>query len=339
MILAADIGGTKTNVALFNTTPNRPLVPGSQRKYSSRENTSLESILQQYLAEAPAAVGLSGLKISAAGFGIAGVIKNGVCNATNLPWVVDSHKLAPLLGVAKVGMVNDLVAFALGITTLPADGFDTIQAGSPVEHGTKAVIAAGTGLGHACLIWDGVRYIPNPAELGHGDFAPRNDLQEGLRVYVTKNGSAHGHFGRCSYEEVLSGPGLGTIYDFLKSTGKYPEAPQLVAAIAAPHADKAAEISKASAAGVPVARAAIDMFVDIYAAQAGNYALATYATGGLYIGGNIAKNLLPMLKAPGFAAVFADKGPLKTFCQAIPIKFIQSTDAPLYGAAVAATMV
>ncbi len=337
MILAGDIGGTKTNVALFN--PDLSMVAGSQRKYSSRENPSLEAILQQYLAEAPAKVGLVPFKITAAGFGIAGVIKNGICEATNLPWIVDSRKVAALLGVPKVGMVNDLVAFALGITTLPADGFDTIQAGVPVEHGTKAVIAAGTGLGHACLVWDGKRYIPNPAELGHGDFGPRNALQEGLREYVTANGSAHGKFGRCSYEEVLSGPGLGTIYNYLQSTGKYAAAPELAAAIAADHADKALEISKASAAGVPVAKAAVDMLIDIYAAQAGNYALATYATGGIFIGGNIAKSHLAKLKAPAFAATFADKAPLKAFCQAIPIKFIQSTDAPLYGAAVSATMV
>lgn len=324
MILAGDIGGTKTNVALFDS--SLKMIDGTQRKYPSQTSGSLEAILDKYLAETNA-------KPTAAGFGVAGPVKGGVAKITNLPWVIDSAALAKKLSVPRVGLGNDLVANAAGIEILPPGSFEELYAGAPSATGNRAVIAAGTGLGHASLVFDGKRYTPVPAEVGHGDFAPRNETEVELWRYLTAK------FGRASYERILSGPGLWNVYEFFRDAKHIAEPPALTAEIAAaPTAgDRTAAVSKAAlASAAEGAVKALALFVEVYGAQAGNFALSTYATGGIYVGGGIAPRIIPALKTGAFVKAFLDKKPMDKFMAEIPVRVILNSDTALYGAAVLA---
>jgi glucokinase len=302
------------------------MVEGSQRKYPSQTSASLEAILDQYLAETKA-------RPTAAGFGVAGPVKNGVAKITNLPWVIDAGALAKKLAVARVGLGNDLVANAAGIEVLPPGSFVELYAGAPNAGGNRAVIAAGTGLGHASIFFDGKRYTPVPAEVGHGDFAPRNETEVELWRYLT------GKFGRASYERILSGPGLWNVYEFFRDVKKIPEPPAITAELAplAKPGDRTPVISTAALAGTAEgAVKALALFVEVYGAQAGNFALSTYATGGVYIGGGIAPRIIPALKTGAFVHAFLDKKPMDKFMAEVPVRVILNSDTALYGAAVLA---
>jgi glucokinase len=323
MILAGDIGGTKTSIALFED--NLRIIEGSQQKFVSKDNTSLWQIIQQY-----AHVHLQCHDVTMAGFGIAGPVKDGVCVPPNLPtWEpVSAADLAKKLNVKHVALANDLVANAAGIDVLPSGSIDKITDGAIGAHGNRAIISAGTGLGQGSIIWDehDRKYHPVPSEGGHSEFAPRSELEVELWRYLTQK------FGRAEWEHVLSGPGLYNIYVFLRDVKKREEPESLAKDIAA--MDKSAAVSIAAIKGnVPIATEAMNMFVSFYGAQAGNVALNVVATGGVFIGGGIAPKILAKLKSSAFIDAFLAKGPMRKLMEGIPVHVILNQDTALYGAA------
>lgn len=317
MILAGDIGGTKTNVAIFEGGDLRsPVAEGS---FPSQQHPSLESILEKFLA-------LHEVEVDRAAFGIAGPVIEGRVETPNLPWRITEAGLGAKLGTGRVRLLNDLVANAIGIPTLERDQLHTLHRGEPVPTGNMALIAAGTGCGMALLIRDGGREIPVATEGGHIDFAPRSALEIGLLEHLRKR------FGRVSYERVISGPGLMSIYSFLRDTNYDEEPDWLAEQIAA--GDPGAAISAAALQGrSQLAAKALDLFVSIYGAMAGNLALMVLATGGLYVGGGIAPKILPKLEDGVFLDAFRHKGRFAPLMEKIPIHVILDAKAALYGAA------
>ena len=224
-------------------------------------------------------------KLTRASFGIAGPVRNGRCEATNLPWVVDSKTLAKRLGLKRVGLINDLEANAYGIAVLQSTDFVILNKGARNAKGNKAIISAGTGLGEAGMYWDGQVHRPFPSEGGHADFAPRNHLEMELLDYLMKR------YRRVSYERLVSGPGLVNVYQFLRDTGKGEEPAWLAEQMR--HGDPAPIISQHAMDGKsPLCLHALELFVSLYGAEAGNLALKIMATGGVYLGGGIAPKIV-----------------------------------------------
>ena len=319
MILAADIGGTKVNVALFREEQGQ-LELVDEGTFKSREYDGLEAILDEFCQkEHP--------KIECAGFGIAGPVKDGKCEVTNLPWVVDVEHLKRQLGLEPVWLINDLAAMACSVPFLQDDELEVLQMGQGSDDGRMAVLAAGTGLGEAFLLPDGSgRYLLLDSEGGHCDFAPRNELEMELLQYLNEK------FGRTSIERVLSGPGLNNIYQFLKQGPSFEEPPWL-----------ADEIEKGDPGVVitqnglqrksPICEKALEVLVSLYGAIAGNLALQLLTRGGLYIGGGIAPKILPLIKSGLFMESFSSKGRFKSLMREIPVKVILNDKASLYGVA------
>jgi glucokinase len=265
MILAGDIGGTKTNLAFFEV-QGRRLMPVAGETFASREHASLDDIVRRF-------VSAHALPIDSACFGVAGPIKHGRSEAVNLPWVVEARQLASDLGLATVALLNDLEANAYGIAALAPEDFVVLNAGAPDAEGNAAVIAAGTGLGEAGLYWDGKQHRPFASEGGHADFAPRHALEADLLRYLLAQ------FEHVSYERVLSGPGLYNIYRFLRDTGRGEEPSWLRQEMRA--GDPSAAITRAALTGTcPLCGQALDLFVSIYGAEAGNLALAALSRAG-----------------------------------------------------------
>ena len=305
MILAGDIGGTNTRLALVDGDPRAPV---AFDQYPSRSHASLEEIVRAFLAAHPAAV-------SDAAFAIAGPVRNGHVRVTNLAWTVDAGSLAALLGLERVLLLNDLEASARGLAALGPDDFHVLNAGQPGALGNAAVCSAGTGLGEAGMYWDGRRYLPFACEGGHTDFAPLTAQQEALREFVS---AQHDHV---SYERVCSGPGLVTIYSFLSGGSSLP----------------APEITQLALGGDDdVAVAALDLFVEIYGAEAGNLALKLMATGGVYLGGGIPPRILDKLGDGSFMRAFVAKGRFADLLSGIPVRVILNDRTALMGAALAA---
>lgn len=337
MILAGDIGGTNTRLALFDASTLAPL-PGSIIKYPSGQFKRLEDILGRYLADVPMLAGLKPgkkLKLRAAGFGVAGPVRDGKVKTTNLPWLLDAKKLSKTLGVRSTALVNDLYATAAGIEVLPKKSLHTLRKGKPTRTGgTRAVIAPGTGLGHASIIHVANPDVPdviNPAEAGHCDFAPTSDLESRLRAHIASiDDPTRGFFKRCSYENVLSGPGLRNIYDFLTTVEKRKPNKDVAAAELK---DRAGVISMAGLAGsCPTCAEALELFVSILGRQAGNFALSVLALDGIYLGGGIPPKILDALKRPAFLAALNDKGSQKWIAE-VPVHVITDDLCALYGAA------
>lgn len=319
MILAGDIGGTKTHVALF-TVRHGHLTLLHEHRVISRHYPSLEALIKTWLTREHG-------RVTAACFGVAGPVMNGRCVGTNLPWVIDANVLRRALNVKSVSLINDLSALAYGIETLPPKAFLTLNRGTPQLQGTIAVIAAGTGLGEATLVWDDRRYRAIPSEGGHVDFAPRTDLEVELYRHLRSR------FGRVSYERIVSGPGKVNVYDFLKQTGRFGKEPSWLVREFKEH-DKSAVISKMALNGrSPLCKKALDLFVSIYGAEAGNLALKTLATGGVYIGGGIAPTILQKLKSGAFMKAFKEKGRLSSLLSRIPVRVILEQKVALFGAA------
>ena len=318
MILAGDIGGTNTRIA-FVKEENGRFTIAVEKTFASRENPSLETVLRKFLAEHQGKVTLSC-------FGIAGPVLNGRCEATNLPWVVDARKVARILKLRHVGLINDLEANAYGIDVLDSKDFVVLNRGSLNRRGNRAVISAGTGLGEAGMYWDDTRHRPFASEGGHSDFAPRNHLEIALLEFLLER------FSRVSFERVVSGPGLLNIYQFLRDTGRAEEPAWLAEHMR--HHDQPAVISKmAIEKKSPLCEQALDLFVSLYGSEAGNFALKIMATGGIYIGGGIAPKILPKLKDPLFMNAFVAKGRLKPLLQAMPVRIIVNPKTALLGAA------
>lgn len=354
MILAGDIGGTKTNLALFEWKQERA-EPERERTFYSADYGSLEEILAEFLkppakpavdtaeaehqeeeAEAKekpeAAEAEPPPRIDAACLGVAGPVIDNKCRATNLPWIIDGDELAKRFQIPTVRLVNDLEATAHGLLVLKPDEFDTLNPGaaSPPK-GAKALLAAGTGLGEAILFWDGVRYRPMPSEGGHADFAPSSDLEIELLRYMRAS------YLHVSYERLLSGPGLHAIYEFLRDTKKNEPTWVMERVKAGDPAAVIAEIGLAGQAEICVQ--ALDLFCSIYGAEAGNLGLKTLALDGVYLGGGIAPKLLPKLKEGAFMRGFTAKGRYKRLLSGVPVRVILNQKAALLGAAsVAAQM-
>jgi glucokinase len=320
MILAGDIGGTKTNLAYFKEEDGRVVPVEEPKSYPSREYRSLLDIIVAMQKELPA-------PITAAGFGVAGPIVEGRSKLTNLDWEVAADELKAGLKLTHVGLLNDLEATAYGVLNLPASDRLVLQHGEARKHAAIAVIAAGTGLGEGALIWDGKRYRAMPSEGGHADFAPRNELEmDLLRFLLTKHK-------RVSYERVLSGPGFSALYEFFRARTREPEPPWLAEEIKN-GSMPAAAISKAGLERTdPVCVQVLDLFVSLYGAEAGNLALKVLATGGVYIGGGIAPKILPKIQEGGFLEGFTFKGRHSPLLKSMPLFVVLNDKIALYGAA------
>jgi len=318
MILAGDIGGTKTNLALFKLARGA-LKLAAWQTFASREYASLDEILTQFLAKQRA-------RVTRACFGVAGPVKDGRSSTTNLAWVVDSTALARKLRIKIVGLINDLEATAWGIEVLQSKDLAILNQGKPAPDGNAAVIAAGTGLGEAGLQWNGRERWPFASEGGHADFAPRQEIEIELFRYLKAQ------FGRVSYERVLSGPGLYNVYRFFRDTGRGEEPDWLKAQLA--EEDPSAVISRAALEGKStLCEQSLDLFVEIYGAEAGNVALKTMATAGVYIGGGIAPKILEKLKEKRFFEAFVAKGRLRPLLEGVPVRVILNDRAAVLGAA------
>src|SRR5881396_3393834 len=318
MILAGDIGGTKTRLALFAPGPGRS-DPVSERTYSSQEYPGLEVIAREF-------VRATGAAIESACFGVAGPVKEGRSSTTNLAWVVDARDLARDLRLPRVALLNDLEASAFGLEALRTDEVVVLQEGIPGAAGNQALIAAGTGLGEAALYWDGRRHRVFATEGGHAGFAPADETQIELLRYLVRR------FEPVSWERVLSGPGLVNIYSFLRDTGRGEEPPSLTDEISA--GEPAAVISNAALSGRSrLCLEALDLFVALYGAEAGNLALKIMATGGVFVGGGIAPKIVDKLKETTFMQAFCAKGRLQPVLAAMPIRVILNDKTALYGAA------
>jgi glucokinase len=319
MILAADVGGTKTAVGLF--VPDKSgLQVVAERTFQNAEYTSMEAVLGAFRALAPQA------PPDVACLGVAGPVRNGRCQVTNLPWRIEENQLAANLRVRRVKLLNDLEATALGTPHLePTDLARLDDAGAPGD-GNVGVIAAGTGLGEAMLYWDGARYHPLASEGGHADFAPRTEREVELLRYLWRKLGPH-----ASYERVLSGPGLHLIYNFLREGGP-PEPTWLTREML--HEDPSMVIAQnAIAAGDPVCAQALETFCSIYGAEAGNLALKCLAVGGVFVAGGIAGKILPALRQGTFMAAFTDKGRFAPFMRSLRVHVVLSPRTALLGAA------
>ena len=317
-ILAGDIGGTSTRLAYFETTGGI-LQPVVEKRFPSQESGSLEEIVGIFATE-------QGLTAESACFGIAGPVRNGRVRTPNLPWSVDSALLARILGLPSVRLLNDLEANAYGIDLLGPDDLLVLNQGIPDPTGTIAVVSAGTGLGEALAYWDGTAHRPLSSEGGHADFAPRNELETELLLFL------RAEHGRVSTERVVSGPGIYNIYRFLRDARHLPETVAVAEAMRL--GDPAAVISRTALAGeCPLCGQVLDLFVSLYGAEAGNVALRVLATGGIYLGGGIAPKIIERLQGPGFMVAFCSKGRLSPLLENIPVRVILNDRTALLGAA------
>lgn len=318
MILAGDIGGTNARLAYFQPQNGRfQLV--SERVFPSRDHRGLGEIVTQFLDE-------SGTRPEAACFGIAGPVRNGRVETSNLPWVIEQSVLANQIHLAATLLINDLEASAWGIGALGTEDLVTLNPGAGSVAGNQAVVAPGTGLGEAGLFWDGSRHHVFACEGGHTDFAPQGELQIELLRYLTKR------YGHVSYERILSGPGLVNVYEFLCASGCAQETPTLAAAMQS--GDPAAAISRAALSGDdPLAAKALDLWIAVYGGEASNLGLKIMSTGGLFLAGGISPKILPRLKASLFMEAFLDKGRMRPLVEAMPVHVVTNEKAGLLGAA------
>jgi len=320
-ILAGDIGGTKTNLALFEVIDNA-LVMEAHHQYTSQSFTSFSDILCDFKDR------FVTFPIHSACLGVAGPVIDGHCRTTNLPWNINALELKKQLNTTKARLLNDLEATAYGMLYLDEDDFYDLNPTSQVMKGNKAVIAAGTGLGEAMLFWDGSNYAPIGCEGGHSDFAPCTAQQDDLLKWLRHRYPHH-----VSFERVLSGSGIAAVYDFLRDSHFAPE-PDLMITIAQ-FSDRSALISECAlndndALCVETLR----LFVQIYGAEAGNLALKTMSLGGVYIGGGIAPKILAAITSENtFMDAFVGKGRFESMLKSVSVKISLNPETALLGAA------
>lgn len=318
MILAGDIGGTNSRLALFEIAGRR-LRRVDEARLPSGGSASFEQVIDAFLGARHAPVEL-------AGFGLPGPVKDGRVVTTNLPWVIDQAQLRAHLKVDVVALLNDIEAFSHGLAMLDDDDLYVLNPGDATARGNQAVIAAGTGLGEAGLFWDGRCHQPFATEGGHTDFAPTDELQFGLLRFLQER------HGRVSWERVVSGPGLVNIHTYLRDVAKVAAPAQLPPELVVD--DPAATIANAAMArACPLAQRALDLFVALYGAEAGNLSLKMMALGGLFVGGGIAPKILPKLQEPGFLQALSAKGRMRKLIESIPVKVVLRDDTGLLGAA------
>jgi glucokinase len=319
MILAGEIGPTKTRLAAFESEGNK-LQRAVEKNYMSQEYAGLSRIIADFILT-------EGIPVHSACFGVAGPVRGGRSKISNLPWIIDSNELAKQLKLNCVGLLNDLEAYAYGVDALESKDFVTLSEGTEDAEGNRAVISARTGLGMAGLYWDGYRHHPFACEGGHVDFAPRNQLEIELLDYLLKK------FGRVSCERILSGPGIKNIYDFLRDTGKAEEPDSLKKQMSETH-DAPALISHLALQNqAPICEQTFSIFLSVYGAETGNCALTFMSTGGIFIGGSIAAKNVAKMKDPIFMQSFLEKGRMEPLLKDMPVKIVLNDDSGLIGAA------
>ncbi len=317
-ILAGDVGGTKTNLALYRTEEPEGVRLERESSLPSREYPGLAELVTAFLGE-------GGEKISAAAFGVAGPVLEDRVRLTNLSWEIDAKSLARELGVGAVRVLNDLETTAYGALFLDQSELLTLEKGLP-RQAHRVVIAAGTGLGQAILFWDGQRYRPSATEGGHAAFAPRNEREMELLRFLLQR------FERVSWERVVSGPGLFHIFEYLRDGEGRPVAAEVRERLE--REDPSAVVGQSGVEGTcPTCEEAVDLFVELYGAQAGNLALSVMALGGIYVGGGVVTKLLPKVKAGGFVAGLRDIGRFEEMMKQVPVHIILDPKASLLGAA------
>lgn len=317
MLIAGDIGGTTTRLALVSEQAG-PRHFLAEQEFRSGDYPGLEPIVTSFLARVNA-------DVTSACFDVAGPVIAGRAHLTNLPWELEETVLQNTLNLPAVNLLNDLQALAHAVPHLQADETVTINTGKPVEHGALAVLAPGTGLGEAFLVWHDGAYIACPSEGGHADFAPANPLQAGLLAYLSKT------FDHVAYERVCAGSGLPNVYDYLRSLDPSQETAALAASLAGAQ-DRTPLIIDAAAADDNLASATLRMVIDIWGAEAGNLALKVVATGGLYLGGGMPPRLIQQLRDGAFMRAFTAKGRFAARLADVPVHVI-TVNAALLGAA------
>jgi glucokinase len=321
MLLAGDIGGTKTKLAVFSREGGWR-IPIAEETFPSANYTGLEELVGEFLAK-------HDFKIERAGFGVAGPVVEGTATITNLPWVIEEQQMRQKLNIPSVSLLNDLEAIAHAIPFLEARDLHTINEGQPVPQGALAVIAPGTGLGEAYLTWNGSSYQAHNSEGGHADFAPTSFFELELLRYVMQ------HFPHVSYERVCSGKGIPNIYAYLKDSG-YAQEPSWLAERLAASRDRTPIIINAALdpdMHCELCAATLNTFVAILGAEAGNLVLKVLATGGVYIGGGIPPRILPYLDREHFMPPFQHKGRFSKMLSEVPVHVILNPDIALLGAA------
>jgi glucokinase len=320
MILAGDIGGTKTVLALLDKQADGSLICRQEQTFASGEFQSFEQVLDLFLNE--------GIAIDSACFGVAGPVIDQRCQTTNLPWMLDGEQLKIRLGTDHVKLLNDLEAMAVGMLHLQEQDFVELNPKAVTQVGNIAIIAAGTGLGEAILHWDGKDYTPIATEGGHCDFAPQNSQQDRLLAYLRRLYPGH-----VSCERILSGPGFSHLYDFLAESGFAQPCPAIPDTDVGSGLDRNALISRLGIDGEDtLCREAVRLFVEVYGAETGNLALKALATGGVFIGGGIGPKIRPMLESGEFIQAFTAKGRFQSLLSKISVKLAINPRTPLLGA-------
>jgi glucokinase len=319
VLIVGDIGGTKTLLALFKRGDD-PRKPTVTKEYHSGAFPSLAEIVRRFLSETgeTAAVGC---------FDVAGPVVDGRVHTTNLPWTMDETELARDIGLTRVKLLNDLEAIAEAVPHLASGDLVTLNAGEAEPEGALAVIAPGTGLGEAFLVWSGGQYAACPSEGGHSSYAPVNEQQTALLSYLRAK------FGEVSAERACSGMAVGDLYDFFKAASPDKEVRAFATELmkVKDRTPLIAEAGVRERAANPLAAAAIDLFVDNLAVEAGNLALKTLSTGGVYLAGGMPLHVLPLLQTGAFFATFAAKGRLSDVLKRMPVHVV-TAQAPLLGA-------
>ncbi len=318
MMLAGDVGGTNTRLGLFEAGGTRP-VPLRLSTYSTAAYRSLDDMVERFLADA----GTGARAVTTAAFGVAGPVRDQRVELTNANWHIEAAAMSSRLGISTVRLANDLITMALAVPVLETHELAFLQEGASDPNGNAALIAPGTGLGESLLHRVGAAFLPSPSEAGHTDFAPRTAREIALLERLT---AIHG---RATYEDILSGPGLLNLHRFTHD--------EACPAVDPASDGAAARISAAAMEGrCPACVEALDLFISVLGAEAGNLALRSVATAGLYIGGGIAPKILPALRGPQFLDAFLDKAPMRDLVSAVPVRVIVYPDPGLLGAAVLA---
>lgn len=317
MLLAGDVGGTKTNIGYFGIR-NGSLVSVAEETYINRHYQNLNEIIRRFIAR-------DNLVATSLCFGVAGPVRDGRCEVSNLPWLVDTESIRNETGIPRVHLINDLEATAHAIDVIDPKYLVELTDTPTLPNGNRAVIAAGTGLGEACLYWDGARHRPFASEGGHACFSPRDRFELSLAEYIIET------YGHASWERVLSGPGLVNIYHYLALRNQFRVNATVAELVAS---DGAAAITAAAInKNCEICEQALNVFVSLYGAEAGNLALKMYATGGVYIAGGIAAKIIKKLQEPAFLEAFVSKGRLRKVLESIPVRVIMTNRAALIGAA------
>ncbi|MCU7837336.1 MAG: glucokinase [gamma proteobacterium symbiont of Taylorina sp.] len=324
-VLAGDIGGTKTNLGIFEV-ENKQIQSLYEASWISADFTSLKEVLKQFLTLLDNNTGMS--QFQSVCFGVAGPVDNNFCQITNLPWIIDAAKIQQQFNWPSVSLLNDLEANAWGISALQDTDFITLNPGDDEAKGNASIIAAGTGLGEAGMFWDGKQHIPFASEGGHTDFSPQTEKEYRLYTFLSKQYQGH-----VSWERIVSGMGLENLYQYLchENNSQPPDwlAQQMQAG------DTAAAISKAAVSGTDqLCVQALDWFVYFYGVEAANHALKIMSRGGVFLGGGIAPKIIKQLQAGRFMQAFLDKGRMQPLLKSMPVKVIMNDKTALYGPAI-----